>query len=156
MCVLFILVKNHREFSWVWKNASSWTVNITYAFTVCIYDRIKRINWPQQHSCIYVNSCVNSVVVRFFYIYVCLQFSFLGSCFTFKQWLSVIFVRYKTNRFGQFKKWLNAAIKRNDSSSFWMMFLNHERIDSEMNNWKKFDWIIWSKISKFPTNKKNI
>lgn len=127
MCVLFILVKNHREFSWVWKNASSWTVNITYAFTVCIYDRIKRINWPQQHSCIYVNSCVNSVVVRSFHIYVCLQFSFLGSCFTFKQWLSVIFVRYKTNRFGQFKM----TQRRNQKKRFF--FILNDVFESRKN-----------------------
>lgn len=103
-----------------------WNTSHTHSKRVCVYDRIKRINWPQQHSCIYVNSCVNSSFVRWllsFYfvvffphiLFCCsvicvLQFSVLV-LFTFgEQWLSVyILERYKSNRFGQFKKWFNAA-----------------------------------------------
>lgn len=43
---------------------NEWVYMCACAF---VHDRIKRINWPQQHSCIhsymYVNSCVNSSLI---------------------------------------------------------------------------------------------
>lgn len=39
------------------------SVNVCVYIYIFVHDRIKRINWPQQHSCIYVNSCVNSSLV---------------------------------------------------------------------------------------------